>query len=116
MKKPPSCFLLIGFIPLLVAGCATRSTVEVEEVIVATPYARVVVADFRANPLAEYIAEGSVRPTDEGYRFQAVERRIFQPRLMVFRYPLGRPVTVTGSNVVITPAAKPTWLLRADGE
>ncbi|HWL50855.1 MAG TPA: hypothetical protein VNQ90_00365 [Chthoniobacteraceae bacterium] len=118
MKRPSLDFFLAGGCLLLfgLGGCATRSTVVVEEVVSQPLYARVVVADFRARPIAEYIAEGEVRKTSEGYAFRAVERRIFSPQPLRFRYPLGRPVTVSGSNVLVTPAAKPEWLVRTDVE
>ena len=78
------------------------------------PYSRVISSDFEGRTIAEYIAEGPVCETRCGFRFRAVERRIFQPVELEFRYPLGRPVTVAASNLVALPSYKPCWLAAMD--
>jgi hypothetical protein len=78
-----------------------------------TPYWRVILADFEGCWISEYIAEGHITKTSNGVCFQAMQRRIFQPVTLTFRYPLGRPVKVQGSNIMITPTDKPAWLRQA---
>ena len=98
---------------LLLAGCCCKRRV-VLLVPPPAPYSRVISSDFEGRPIAEYIAEGPVCETECGFRFRAVERRIFRPWVMEFRYPLGRPVTVAAPNVVATPSCKPCWLVAMD--
>jgi hypothetical protein len=78
------------------------------------PYSRVITSDFEGRTIAEYIAEGPVCETKCGFRFRAVERRIFTPMALEFRYPMGRPVTVAASNIVAMPSYKPCWLAAMD--
>src|SRR5690606_18672217 len=103
--KPLSWFPFLFALTLvaLLSGCASTRPVRVSS----TPYSSVVTSDFEGRWIAEYIAEGDVKKTEDGYRFNAVQRRIFQPATLEFLYPLGRPVTVLASNVVVTPAPKP---------
>ena len=112
--------LIFSFLPVvalcgasMLSGCACHR----RTVVVATPvpaYSRVVSSDFEGHWIAEFVAEGEVLKAEKGYRFTAVQRRIFKPTVMEFHYPLGRPVTVIASNVIVTPAAKPLWLERMD--
>jgi len=96
---------------LLLAGCATPAPPPPST---ETPYARVVATDIRGRKIAEYVAEGKVSKTEEGTAFRAVERRVFSPKPMLIRYPLGRPVTVKAPNLLITPTQKPGWLVYLD--
>lgn len=77
-------------------------------------YHKVMSTDFEGRRIAEYISEGEVIKTDDGFLFAAVQRRIFQPKVLEFRYPLGRVITVKTPNVIIVPATKPTWLRDLD--
>ena len=79
-------------------------------------YYRVVTSDFEGRPIAEYIAEGKVVQDDEGFHFWAVQRRIFEPKQMDFRYPQGRKITAAASNTVAKPIEKPLWLKQLDKE
>lgn len=109
--RAPFCLLAAAGI-VAAAGCARtacqRSTVAV--VSCEPAYQRVVLADFECRPIAEYIAEGPITETCERVCFRAVQRRIFHPCTLTFRYPLGRPVKVQGSNIVITPTPAPAWM------
>lgn len=86
-------------------GCASRCH-EVVEI----PYWQVVTMDVEGCWIAQYIAEGDVTKTCNGYRFVAMQRRIFQPVTLTFKYPLGRTVKVEAPNIVVTPTCKPLWL------
>ena len=79
-------------------------------------YYRVVTADFEGKRIAEFVSEGPVKETDDGFTFWAVQRRIFEPKVLEFHYPLGRQVTVAASNTVSTPTCKPHWLECLDGD
>ncbi len=106
------CLLPLGLlVPLFWTGCAGSGGKRPPEPLT---YSRVTVASFRTRPIAEYIAEGKVRKEEDGYRFTAVERTIFSPHRINIRYPIGRPVTVVGSHVIIKSVEKPAWLQRLD--
>jgi len=87
--------------------CAARVNCE-------PPYWRVVTTDVRGCWIAEWIAENPVKKAGEGYCFWAVQRRIFRPYVLTFRYPLGRFVKVEAPNIIITSAAKPQWLCELE--
>jgi len=97
-------------------GCCYRRGGALPAAPVPAAYSRVLASDFEGRAIAEYIAEGPVFETELGFRFRAVERRIFRPRPLVFRYPLGRPVTVAASNLLATPACKPAWLIALEAQ
>lgn len=93
---------------MLTGCCSCRTSVVIP---CETPYWQVVLTDYEGCWIAEYIAAGSVTKTCNGVCFQAVQRRIFKPVTLTFKYPFGRPVKVQGSNIIITPACKPIWLV-----
>ena len=101
----------------LLNGCFTVHTKQPRPVR-APLYYRVVTSDFEGKRIAEYVAEGEVIKTDDGFTFNAVQRKSFGPPVECYRYPLGRPITVQASNVVSLPTCKPLWLreLDHDGE
>ena len=113
--KPSILFLLTAALgaSALLSGCAcsTRRAVILES---DPTYSRVVSSDFEGRWIAEFVAEGPVRKTEGGFAFTAVQRRIFKPTTMEFHYPLGRPMKVIATNVIVTPANKPLWLERLD--
>ncbi len=97
----------------LTAGGCCRDRMMISQRYV---YSRVEVGDFSCRPIAEYIAQGPVQNVPcGGIVIMAVERTIFQPCPITFRYPLGRPVNVVASNIRITPAPEPYWLTCLDG-
>ena len=96
-------FLVAVAAVCLLGGCASQQKPEV-------PYWHVVLTDFEGCWISDYIAEGDVTPRDTGFCFRAMQRRIFSPVVLTFKYPLGRPVKVLGSNIIVTPACKPVWL------
>ena len=101
---------LAGGSSVAFSGCSTRGLLG------STPkYWRIVSADFEGNWISEWVAEGDVKTVDGGYRFAAVQRRIFKPEQLEFHYPLGYPVTVAAPNVIVTPTTKPLWLSKVDG-
>lgn len=93
---------------MLAAGC--RHCEERSYIGQLSVYSRVTTSDFEGRCIAEYIAEGPVEETRGGFIFRAVERRIYQPTPLTFRYPLGRPVVAVASNIVVDPAPRPPWL------
>ena len=112
--KPSHSFLLLAALgaTALFSGCAHSSR---ELVVLPVPnYSKIVSSDFEGRWIAEFIAEGKVRKVEGGYSFTAVQRRIFRPVPMEFHYPLGRPMTVIATNVIVTPASKPLWLEKLD--
>ena len=102
----------LGFAAML-SSCATCRPCYVA-VPCSTPYWQVVLTDFEGCWISEYIAEGLVTEICDGVCFRAVQRRIFKPFLLTFKYPLGRPVKVSGSNIIVTPTGKPLWLRQSD--
>jgi len=95
-------------VSVLASGCShCRSTSYVSQLSV---YSCVTTSDFEGRCLAQYIAEGPVEETRGGFTFRALERRIYQPSPLIFRYPLGRPIVAIASNIVVDPASRPTWL------
>lgn len=102
-------------LPLFLAGCYTVDP-KPPTAGRAQDYYRIVTADFEGKRIAEYVSEGPVKKSDDGFTFWAVQRRIFEPKEMEFRYPLGRQMTVAASNTVSVPACKPKWLECLDGE
>ena len=77
-------------------------------------YYKVMASDFEGGRIADYVAEGEVLRADDGYRFSAVERRIYQPEVIEMHYPLGRVVTAKAPNVIVVPTDKPLWLRHLD--
>jgi hypothetical protein len=71
-------------------------------------YWRVTLTDFEGQRISEYIAEGPVTETCDGICIWALQRRIFHPYVLTFRYPLGRPVKVQGSNIIVASICSPT--------
>jgi len=102
-------------LPVLLGGCYTVNPTP-PKAPRAQDYYRVVTSDFEGKRIAEYISEGPVKITDDGFTFWAVQRAIFEPKAMEFHYPLGRQVTVAASNTVSVPAHKPQWLECLDGD
>ena len=116
MKFSRFCLLAtVVFGSVLLSGCFTAypRPPKPER---AQDYYRVVTADFEGKRIAEYVSEGEVIQDDDGFRFWAVQRRIYEPTVMEFHYPLGRKVTVAASNTVAVPTTKPLWLKCLDGD
>jgi len=80
----------------------------------APPYWQVVLTDVEGCWISEYIAEDPITETCNGVCFRAIQRRIFHPFRLTFRYPLGRPVKVRGSNIIMTATTKPLWLRQLE--
>jgi len=79
------------------------------------PYRKVRVTNLEGGLIADWIAEGFVHRSGNGYRFKAVQRLSGDPLPQVTKYPLGRRVLVHGPHIVIFPCGKPEWLYRLDG-
>ncbi len=80
-----------------------------------THYYRVHVTNVRGELVADWIAEGKVWRTFENtYRFRAVERITAPPYSQYIRYPEGRHMEISGSNIIVTPCGTPLW--RYEGE
>jgi len=109
--KPIWSLLMVAVLAVCFGGCATCQRVCVLR---GPSYSQVVLTDFYGCWISEYIAEGPVMETCSGFCFRAVQRRIFQPVTLTFKYPLGRPVKVAGSHIIVTPACKPLWLQELD--
>ncbi|XHR28608.1 MAG: hypothetical protein ACFUZC_22155 [Chthoniobacteraceae bacterium] len=113
MKRIPLLLLAAAALNGMVSGCC--STCHRYFAVSCPPlYQRVVLADVEGCWISEYIAEGPITETCEDVCFRAMQRRIFKPCVLTFKYPLGRPVIVKGSNIIITPATKPLWLCQMD--
>jgi len=95
-------------------GCCATRCHQVAVVVVEEPYWQVVTTDVEGCWIAEWIAEGDVEKSGRGYRFRAVQRRIFRPFALTFKYPLGRTVKVKAPNVIINPTQKPEWLRQLE--
>lgn len=100
--------LLLPF--LLLSGCQTDRYLSVYR-----KYYRVRVTNPRGEFIADYIAEGSVRRTERGYVFKAVERTTPTPYMVTNQYPRGRRIEAAGPNIVVTQSGKPEWLYQMDG-
>ncbi|MEI8235447.1 MAG: hypothetical protein WCH57_12295 [Verrucomicrobiota bacterium] len=109
MKRIFSLLVAVAGLAGMGSGCATTCHQWIA-IPCETPYWQVVITDFEGSWISEYIAEGHVTQTCNGVCFQAMQRRIFRPITLTFRYPLGRPVKVQGSHIIITPTDKPLWL------
>ena len=103
-------FFLAAAVVGFLGGCA----VQQREVLCELPYSQVVSTDVEGCWISEYIAEGEITPTCNGYCFRAVQRRTFRPLTLTYKYPLGRFVKVQAPNIIITPACKPLWLKIMD--
>ena len=101
--------VLAALFPAFVLGGCTRTCLA-SVWICKISYSRVLLTDFEGRYISEYIAQGPVSRCGDGYQFTAVQRRIFTPFKLTFRYPLGRPVSVQGSHILISPTPRPAWL------
>ena len=100
--------LLLAF--ALLAGCETPLPMN------KTHYTRLTVTDPSGDPVAEWVAEGRVKKTDQGYDIQAVERKSGPPYPISTHYPNRRAATVVGPNIVLEDIEKPDWLGKLDRE
>ena len=105
---PPATFRHVKLLPLfavvaLLAGCQT-------------PYTKLTVTDHQGDRIAEWIAEGPVKKTEQGYGIKAVERTSRAPHAITNRYPNGWHTQVIGPNIVRQRVDKPLWLAEMDGE
>jgi len=68
--------------------------------------------DYRGRVLAEWIAEGHVSRTPDGYSFKAVEHDTAPPYPQSIHYPDTRFVEISGPNLVVRPCGQPFWLYK----
>jgi hypothetical protein len=73
-------------------------------------FTHIAVTDLQGEPISDWIAEGRVRKSDNGYLIKAVERRTPPPYPTLNRYPNGRAATVIGPNITLEEIDKPDWL------
>jgi hypothetical protein len=104
-------YALLLSILFLFAGCETT-----QKHLGPPKYTKLTVTDVDGSFIAEWIAEGKVSKSDEGYDVTAVERRSGPPFPTYNRYPNGRATTVAGPNIVLETVPKPDWLHRMDGD
>jgi hypothetical protein len=95
---------------LTVAGCHTAA-----DTTSATQYMKLRVTNYRGELVADWIAEGPVQKTDNGYRIKAIERTSPPPGAETTRYPNGWNTFVNGPHIVRWPCGKPLWLYQLDG-
>ena len=81
-----------------------------------TPYTKFTVTDYQGHQVAEWIAEGAVKKTDQGYAIKAVERTSREPNPVNTHYPNGWAAKVVGPNIVRQRVDKPAWLVELDGQ
>lgn len=99
-------FLLLAL--ALLAGCeATSPDGKIR-------YTRLSVTDPSGDRIAEWIAEGRVKKTEQGYDIQAIERRSGPPFPLTTRYPNRRPASVVGTHIILEEIDKPDWLGKLD--
>ena len=79
-------------------------------------YTKLTVTDPNGDLISEWIAEGHVKKSDQGYTIHAVERRTAPPFPTDSQYPNGRLSTVVGPNIVLEDTEKPDWLKKLDEE
>jgi hypothetical protein len=68
--------------------------------------------DYRGEVVADWIAQGPVVRTPEGYKFHAVEHDTAPPFPQQIHYPDGRSVEISGPNLVVRPCGQPYWLYK----
>ena len=106
-------FLLLAF--ALLASCEnTRTRKEPDADGDSRKYTKLSVTDPSGDLISEWIAEGSVKKSDQGYTIKAVERRTPGPYPTDSQYPNGRVSTVVGPNIVLEDIEKPDWLKKLD--
>ena len=111
--RPVKYFLLLAF--ALLAACEnTRTRKEPDADGDSRKYTKLSVTDPSGDLISEWIAEGSVKKSDQGYTIKAVERRTPGPYPTDSQYPNGRVSTVAGPNIVLEDIEKPDWLKKLD--
>ena len=103
--------LLLAF--ALLTGCENTPTQKESHT---GKYTKLTVTDLTGDPVSEWIAEGHVKKSDQGYTIKAVERRTAPPYPTDSQYPNGRISTVAGQNIILEDVEKPEWLKKLDGE
>jgi len=97
---------------LLLGGCESQLPADKTH----TKYTRLTVTDSRGEFTAEWVAEGRVKKTDQGYDIDAVERKSAPPFPQTIHYPNRNPSSVTGVNIILEEIEKPDWLKKLDAE
>jgi len=107
--------LLLAF--AFLAGCETTRTRKNSDADNDDrKYTKLTVTDLSGDVVSEWIAEGRVKKSDQGYTIKAVERRTAPPDRTESKYPNGRLSTVVGQNIILEDVEKPEWLKKLDGE
>jgi hypothetical protein len=89
------------FALLALAGCQTT-------------YTRLTVTNFDGERVSDWVAEGPVRRTEQGYAIRAVERSVEGAHPVTRRFPNGWRTIVVGANILQEEVAKPAWLESLD--
>ena len=89
------------FALLALAGCQTT-------------YTRLTVTNFDGERVSDWIAEGPVRRTEQGYAVRAVERSVEGSHPVTRRFPNGWRTIVVGANILQEEVEKPAWLVALD--
>ena len=100
--KFPRLPLLLAAALTLATGCASQR------------FTRLRVTDHHGAVLAEWVARGFIRRSEQGYRITAVERVSGPPFAIVSRYPEGWRTTVTGPHILHWRSGKPLWLYELE--
>jgi hypothetical protein len=79
-----------------------------------TPYTRLTVTNFDGERVSDWVAEGPVRRTEQGYAVRAVERTVEGAHPVTRRFPNGWRTTVVGANIIRERIDKPAWLVAVD--
>ena len=93
------------FLPLLALLALTGCT---------TTYTRLTVTNFDGERVSDWVAEGSVVRSEQGYQIRAVERTAEGAHPVTRRYPNGWRTVVVGAHVVMEEIDKPAWLVALD--
>jgi hypothetical protein len=107
--RPVKYVLLLAIV--LLAGCETaKHKKDVGK------YTRLTITDPSGDLISEWIAEGHVKKTEQGYEIMAIERRTAPPYPITSQYPNGRRSTIVGPNIILEEIEKPRWLKKLDHE
>jgi excinuclease UvrABC helicase subunit UvrB len=79
-----------------------------------TTYTRMTITNFDGERVSQFIAEGGIRKTEQGYLIRAVERTVEGAHPVTRRFPNGWRTVVVGANILREEIDKPDWLVSLD--
>jgi hypothetical protein len=79
-----------------------------------TTYTRLTVTNFDGERVSDWVAEGSVVRSEQGYQIRAVERSVEGAHPVTRRFPNGWRTVVVGAHIMMEEIDKPAWLVALD--